>query len=357
MRRWIALGGMALAWAWLLGCGTQTFDHSDAGVEASVPDDGAGYADGGADSTLPVGDATPPPGDAGTEAATDAQAPADASGDATPVGDATLLPGDAGTEAATDAQAPADASGDATMDAAADATSAVVDAGADSAEEEAAADGGDAGPCAGYVFCDGFEQGFDNWSSELLIGGTLTIDSTHVYRGSYALHSHIDPIVDAGGYSSALVQRYQTWPTHLFARFFAYQPSPRAPSPVNYADIGGLNSPYPGIALSTDPPDGDLSMNTFSTGEDQTWESDGGVMPMDQWVCFELDLDTLSETSLLYVNDVEVTDMSRGLLDLPQLGILGVGLTFNLPNVQPAQDAWIDEVAVSTSRIGCTDSD
>jgi hypothetical protein len=98
-------------------------------------------------------------------------------------------------------------------------------------------------------------------------------------------------------------------------------------------------------------------MNTFSTGEDQTWESDGGVMPMDQWVCFELDLDTLSETSLLYVNDVEVTDMSRGLLDLPQLGILGVGLTFNLPNVQPAQDAWIDEVAVSTSRIGCTDSD
>ena len=95
-------------------------------------------------------------------------------------------------------------------------------------------------------------------------------------------------------------------------------------------------------------------MNTFGTGQDQTWESDAGVMPMDQWVCFELDIDTGAETSILYMNDVEVTDMSRGLLGLPQLGNFGVGLTFYLPNVQPAQDAWIDEVVVSASRIGCT---
>jgi hypothetical protein len=221
--------------------------------------------------------------------------------------------------------------------------------------DAAEADGGSS--CGAYVFCDGFEQGLINWSSHDLSGGTLTVDSVHVYRGTHALHAHIDPVVEAGATAAALIQRFQEWPTHLFARFFAYQPSPRPPSPANYADLVALNSPYSGIALSTDPPGGALAMNTFSTGQDQTWESDGGVMPTDQWVCFEVDLDTVAETSHLYMNDVEVTDMSQGMLALPGLGNLGVGLSFYLPSVQGAQDAWIDEVAVSASRIGCTDAD
>jgi hypothetical protein len=220
--------------------------------------------------------------------------------------------------------------------------------------DDAETDGGDCGP---YVFCDGFERGFVNWSSRDISGGTLTIDSAHVYRGAYALHAHVDAVVEAGATAAALIHRFQEWPTHLFARFFAYQPSPRAPSQANYADLVGLSSPYSGVALSIDPPGGDLAMNTFSTGLDQVWESDAGVMAMDQWVCFEVDVDTLSETSHLYVNDVEVADMSEGMLALPGLGNLGVGLSFYLPNTQSFQDAWIDEVAVSASRIGCADPD
>jgi hypothetical protein len=343
MQRRIALRGVGLACAWLLGCSSvHTFDHSDGGLDATAPLDAAGYGDVAIDSTSPVGDATLPPdgGDSGTlpEASTvDGSGPVDATADVT---------ADAGTDATTDAQAPADASEDAPSDASGDAPG---DAAGDAEE-----DGGEADGCANYAFCDGFEQGFANWSSEVQSGGTISTDSTHAYRGSYALHAHVDAVVDAGGQAAAFLHRYQTWPTHLFARFFAYQPSPGPLSHANYADVDGLNSPYPGIALSTDPPDGDLSMNSFSTGQDQTWESDSGAMPTDQWVCFELDIDTDSETSILYMNDVEVTDMARGLLGLPQLGNFGVGLTFDVLNVQPAQDAWIDEVIVSGSRIGCT---
>jgi hypothetical protein len=261
-----------------------------------------------------------------------------------------MLPGDAEASLA-DATGPSDAAADVTADASADAQ-APADASTD-ALSDAENVGGDSGLCANYVFCDGFEQGFANWSSQDLSGGTITTDSTHTYRGSSALHAHVNAIVDAGGQAAALVQRFQTWPTHLFARFFAYQPSPSPPSPANYSDLDSLSSPYQGIALSTVPP-GSLSMNTFNTSQDQMWQSDSGALATGQWVCFEEEIDTGAETSKLYMNDVEVTDMSQGLLGLPQLGNLGVGLSFYLPNVQPAQDAWIDDVVVSASRIGCT---
>jgi hypothetical protein len=64
-------------------------------------------------------------------------------------------------------------------------------------------------------------------------------------------------------------------------------------------------------------------------------------------------VDTIAETEHVYMNDTEVTDLMRTALTLPQLGNTSVGLSFFQANAQGAVDAWIDEVAVNSARIGC----
>ncbi len=245
-------------------------------------------------------------------------------------------------------------------DAAAD-SAVAQDAANDRATDAGLADGGgEAGNsslcgASSFLFCDGFEHsgGLLNWSQTYASGGIPTADTTHVYRGSYALHAHIDAIAGPDASAYAQVQQVQAWPAHVFVRYFAYQPSPHPTSPSGLVDLLQAASPYPGLEMLTDPPSGGLAMKTYSTAHDQAWASDGGVMTPDQWVCIELEVDTGAGTSHLYMNDVEVADLAGSNLALPQLGILGVGLNFFQSSAQGAQDAWIDEVAVNGTRIGC----
>jgi hypothetical protein len=54
-------------------------------------------------------------------------------------------------------------------------------------------------------------------------------------------------------------------------------------------------------------------------------------------------------------NDVEITALAGTNLALPGLGDVKVRLSFfSLTADQGQQDAWIDEVAVISSRIGCS---
>jgi hypothetical protein len=211
-------------------------------------------------------------------------------------------------------------------------------------------------PCsAGALYCDGFEQGLTHWTQTFTSGGAVTVDSTHVHGGTHALHAHVDSVTDAGE-AYAYVQQIQPWPTHVFARVFVYQPSPFPNSPAGLFDLLQELSPYAGIEVLTDPPCGGLAMKTYGTGQDQAWSSNTGLSEGDSWSCLELEVDTSAEqTSHLYLNGTEVTDLTQANLGLPQLGIFGVGLSFYLPSPQGSQDAWIDDVVVSGARIGCAD--
>ena len=141
----------------------------------------------------------------------------------------------------------------------------------------------------------------------------------------------------------------------LSSRPRPYQPSPFPPSPGGLLEMVHATSPYSGIEVDVAPSTGDLTMKTYNTSQDQAWASTSGATMTGAWTCFELEVDTTAETSHLYLNGTEVTDLAQTNLALPQLGIAGVGLTFNLPSVQAGEDAWIDDVAVSGSRIGCAE--
>jgi hypothetical protein len=262
---------------------------------------------------------------------------------------------DAGHDAGEDAKR--DAATDAKRDVAADANADVVTDASGDVVTDATLEGGEAGPPSlcnpTFLFCDGFENGLSTWSQVYESGGAPSVDSTHVYRGTYALHAHIDPVVEAGATAYAEVQQIQAWPTHVFTRIFVYQPSPHPATPSGLLDLLAGSAPYSGIELLTDPPSGGIGKKTYNEADAEAWTSEAGAITLDEWVCFELEEDVAAGTSHLYMNDVEVTDMARTSLGLSSLGILGVGLSFLTPDVQPGEDLWIDEVAVNTTRITC----
>jgi hypothetical protein len=209
--------------------------------------------------------------------------------------------------------------------------------------------------CPGhFLFCDGFEQGLANWTGSSNVGGQASVDSIHVYRGAKALHSHLDALA-VGASATALVTKYGStpWPTHVFTRLFAYVPSPYPPSGEGLLDIDHLVSPFAGIGLLLLPPSAGLGMLTFNTSPNQNWRSTTTSSALDQWVCFEVEVDTTAETSHLYMNDAEVTDLMHTGLALPQLGLTNVGLSVSGGSAQGPTDAWLDEVAVDSARIGC----
>lgn len=355
MRRTILLGiALTGGCAWLGACSSvATFDHSNDGGPDAVEGDGSSSVD------APSGDSSP------GDAASDRTVPAP-DGPSSDASDATTrdAPAEVGVEAAaqeasadvtTDVapDAPPDSGVDSSVDASADgpldALADVVDAGAVEAGPPAPYCGD-----GGFLFCDGFEDGFNAWSGQYLSFGSIAIDTTHVHSGSYAMLSHTNQVIDAGGAYAAQVNLLETVPPHFFARFFVWEPSPQPPFTANLLDIEENYSPYGGMAFNTEPPSGALSLNTYNTGVDGKFISDGGVTTFDTWVCFELEVDTINETSHLYMNDVEVTDLAETGLNLSQIGITGVGLTFNQPNPQPAETVWIDDVALNGTRIGCS---
>ncbi len=219
-----------------------------------------------------------------------------------------------------------------------------------------------------FLFCDGFEDTTlsDNWSQTQYDNAPPPqADSVHYYRGTHALHARTFAVVDAGVSAYSTVQKLASsgsWPAHFFTRMFVYQPSPSPPSPEGLMDLINTGSPYPGIELISNAagpsggsvPSGGLATFTYDTSMDQSRTSDAGL-PLDQWVCFEVEVDTFNSVSRVYMNDVEIAALALTKLALPALGNVSVGMSFFSPIAgQGQEDAWIDEVAVSTSRIGCS---
>jgi hypothetical protein len=239
----------------------------------------------------------------------------------------------------------------------------------DSGVTDSAADNyiplGDGGPSlctdgGAFLFCDGFEDTklSDNWTQPIYGNAPPPqSDSVHYYRGTHALHARTYAAVDAGVATYSMIHKIAssgTWGSHFFTRFFVYQPSPDPPAPETVLDLVGASDPYAGMSLVSNP-SGGFAAFTFNTSMDHGWTSDAGGLPLDQWVCFEVEVDTFNSVWHMYMSDVEITALAGSNLGLSSLGNVIVGMGFYSPVAGQAQnDAWIDEVAVSTSRIGCS---
>jgi hypothetical protein len=209
--------------------------------------------------------------------------------------------------------------------------------------------------CPGdFAFCDGFEQGLGAWSLAQAGGGTASVSTTHVYRGNYALSSELPSTAAAGTSLTAVVTHPQNWPEPLFARVFAYVSSPSHRAPANATNLLLLNntSPDQGTSVFVAGNSQEIGLSTFGVA-DANGQSHG-VMPLEQWVCIELEADGANATVWIDGSASPVLTLPFAIptatlfLDLGQ-GYISAGVT------DTTFEAWFDEIAVNKTRVGCDD--
>ena len=216
---------------------------------------------------------------------------------------------------------------------------------------DAGPEGGAGGPslcdASSFVFCDGLENGFGA-TAVANGGGAPTLDSRHVYRGQFALLSTM-PATTVGSSMTAQILASQSWPAHLFVRFFAYLPSPWPVGADLFTALDGTNN---GVALYLTENDAALSIINFGPSTNGIAISSTRA-PLAQWVCFEMEVDSTGRDVNVWMNGSAVGDLS-GSTPIGDPQLLSVGLLYDKPSaIWPAYDAWFDEFAVDTSRIGC----
>jgi hypothetical protein len=214
---------------------------------------------------------------------------------------------------------------------------------------------------AGFLFCDGFEHGFmdGGWTTQTVGGGHVTIDSTHVHRGAWALHSSMDVIQNAEQQAAANVGHLdQGWPAHVYVRMFLYFPQPLSEDFPILLDFASYVMQPNGTQLNIQPTAGSAWAATWydiSNGTSDSWHS-ATVPTVGQWDCVELSVDSGNGDIQWWVDDVKVADLSRTMpVSSPALSHLHVGLGYYqpVPTFQAA-DLWIDDVAVDSQRVTCS---
>jgi hypothetical protein len=215
------------------------------------------------------------------------------------------------------------------------------------AGDDAGAGGASLCGASDFLFCDGFENGFGAAQNERG-GGLATVDATHVYRGAFALHSYM-PATTPGADTAAAISQSQAWPAHVFARFFAYLPPPWVVTVnlLTYVDPPG----NAGLALFIPAEAPTAAVATWGV-PNAPYSISSSRTPLGEWVCFEVEVDTVGHRLNVWMNGNALGDLSQT-APLGSLGNLGVGFLTNASAPRPAYEAWFDEIAVDGVRIGC----
>jgi hypothetical protein len=240
--------------------------------------------------------------------------------------------------------------------------------------------------CPGsFLLCDGFESGggtlnTTTWpSGESSPNTTVTVDTTNPHRGAYSLHIHVDSL-DNGIYVNTFIrdptvasgapatQYYRAWfwlsvltgsDDDALMTIGSGVAGESASSSLGFGTAGFLAD---GVS-NTDIDGGDYNRDPMATP--LTLGGDAGAAG---WTCLELELDTSYQSpnpyGLLQVwKDTDSTtgfipDLS-GTAQLYPLTSASFGLSFQAPSMghpaSPAIDLYIDDIAISTSFIPCSD--
>ncbi len=285
----------------------------------------------------------------------------DAGGPEAPVSPA---PSDAGLGEGIDAQAgPSDAGAhDATLVSSGGSLS---DAAPNDGSIDVDVDAAPACATAGTELCDDFESGDLNakiWTTTKLANDTVTVETGRAHSGNYAVHVKMV----AGQHNNAQIAEAVTFPAKdnaFYTRAYAYF-APDIPSGTGYHmgyivasgnnDLGkvqaGLGSIGPkdflGYSIYFGPP-------SYEFGP---WDS--LTVAANQWLClelFEAGTPGTGETRRIWVNGNELTHLSTTYDGQapPQFNLVSLGVWQYDGNTPTLSDMWIDDVRVSSQRIGC----
>lgn len=208
----------------------------------------------------------------------------------------------------------------------------------------------------------GYPQGWDKRSTGTWLGNTMGVADDDAYRGTQSLRI-------AGGENGAQWLSYVGGlgglATEHWGRMFVRVQTP-APVPqggVLHGDMfeargpygeGNTNSVRWGIVENTE---GNFqwiynvqrSTDEFGSGTQYTYQWDG------EWFCMEWHHDQVTQSATLWLDGVEVTDITQSADMNPEIPVyddISIGWA-NYQSAMPEFVVHIDEVALDDARIGC----
>lgn len=216
---------------------------------------------------------------------------------------------------------------------------------------------------AGLRVCDGFEgAAIDKsiWSMVLASNAAVTLDATHVARGTQALHVHTNGVT-AGTNGGVRTSSGFPFPNDdLWGRVFVYMAGASPDQHTNMVEAvgpltvdGGTTEGRYRLGVST----GHVIAGNYIPGD--YGDHSKTVMPLDRWACFEWHYDGTHDEYHVFVDGNELTDMAITATHSPRWTApafayleLGLHLYHTLTDVPPL-DVWYDELALDGARIGC----
>lgn len=216
-------------------------------------------------------------------------------------------------------------------------------------------DGGGPSRCAtlGAQLCDGFEGAMlDPRWTRIERNGNVSLAPVP-YRGAQSLKVHGDA---AGGADVQVeISETETFPaTQIFMRGFVLLPASTPMTPIRLMTAYQPDPPYTGVSLYVTPAPGGFAPRVYDGVTDTTYDTAMSGSPTGRWVCLEWELVEGNPGSVrVWVDDTEYSDLALALdtSTAPPFGVISFGLLH--PPGTPAQDLWMDEIAVNNARIGC----
>ncbi len=230
----------------------------------------------------------------------------------------------------------------------------------DAGDPACASDGGSSKcGCPGFTFCESFEGASIEPSRWMVTtngtGNTAVLDSAKSMRGSKSLHVTVKG--NAG--STALLSTTKPFPAannSFFGRAFVFA---QAPIPIVHAGMFAASGPGIEVRLGLDH-NGDIEPNYFGAQEYGIFTSNKSKMPTNVWSCLEWEYRGTGELHFFLngteMKQIEVLATRMPPWTAPTYDKFSLGMILYQGDTATAAgfDLWFDEVAFSTTRIGCT---
>ncbi len=221
------------------------------------------------------------------------------------------------------------------------------------------------GPCTtqGTELCDDFETGqIDTrlWTIQKNGAAKMSVDAERVHGGKFALHVKAIP----GMHNIGGLMETRTFPARnnvFYTRLFAYFSPDLAsgPSPAYHQGFivaRGKNTLGDAhVGLGSHGEKKFLGYNFYSVPRTEFGKTTTAPIPPNQWLCLELMLDTTGPlVRRAWIDGAEQKELFNSTADppAPKFESVFVGL-MQYHDTPVLTDMWVDDVRVSSQRIGC----
>ncbi|MFT3712352.1 MAG: hypothetical protein QM817_32295 [Archangium sp.] len=204
-----------------------------------------------------------------------------------------------------------------------------------------------------FTVCDGFEG--DTFDSALWVhypppaGSTAFArqDSTQVARGSRALHLR----------SGVQVRAKQQWPwleNGFFLRVFMRWAQPIPDWHLTYIWVSA-----PGETFTLGSYHNQFGMNEYGPNNGDTGVASRDVLPVNRWVCVEWEVKPSAQEVHVWMDEQDVPAEPQNPFGVPNMHVTNWppmawrDFTLEFITAQNTDEMWMDELAISSTRIGC----